>query len=150
MQLTRDSDAARDRQNASDTTTGATAATMEPEGAATLTAAMVRRGRNPWWGNDQMAEPGAESTAGDDGPYDGGKDNAEMSAPGASRKPFHRIDIGNGDDGGDDGGSGRNGGDAKRVGFNWRDGGLWRDVALFLTVFFAASSAMLYLSLRAL
>lgn len=150
MQLPHDSDAVRDRQNAGDTTTGAAPATMEPEGAATLTAAMVRRGRNPWWGNDRMAEPAAEAAVGDDDPYDGGKDDAEMPAPGAARKPFHRIDIGNDDNGGDDGGSGRNGGGAKRFGFDWRDSGLWRDVALFLTVFFAASSAMLYLSLRAL
>ncbi len=89
---------------------------------APLTAALIRRGANPWWGKDQprrasaVPAPAAAAMPEASGAKNRAKDGAKARDPGR---------------------------------FSFLDRGLWRDVSVFLAVFAAALAAMLYVALRA-
>ncbi|MFT5540350.1 MAG: hypothetical protein ACI82H_001880 [Alphaproteobacteria bacterium] len=102
--------------------------------AATLTANLVQRGRNPWWGKDQApaAVPASAVPNEPDGPLLGTPlprtDTSYSTGHATKHTTRHttRLPLG---------------------GFNRA---LWRDVIVFLTVFAAGLTAMLFLPFRAL
>jgi hypothetical protein len=114
-----------------------TAAASVSNDAATLTANLVQRGRNPWWGKDQAAPPAvtpAVTPAAVPAPA-----NAVPSQAGASLlcTPLPRPETSH---------------IMRRrpAPFHGFNRAIWRDVIVFLAVFAAGLAAMLLLPLRAL
>lgn len=99
--------------------------------AAALTADLIKRGRNPWWGKDQAARAPAPR---DHAVHDGEQAPAPSMTLRSASAGLRRV---------------RAGDVARRPSpFARVDGTLWRDALVFLAVFSLSCAAMLYLSFR--
>lgn len=110
-----------------------TAAASVSNDAATLTANLVQRGRNPWWGKDQAAPP-AVTPAAVPAPADAVPSQAGaplLCTPLPRPETSHIIRR-------------------RPAPFHGFNRAIWRDVIVFLAVFAAGLAAMLLLPLRAL
>ncbi len=99
--------------------------------AAALTADLVKRGRNPWWGKDQATR---ETAPRDNAAHEAERPPVQTMGVRSAAAGLRRVRAGEAS--------------ARPSLFARIDGTLWRDVLVFLAVFSLSCAAMLYLSFR--